>query len=138
MSTPKTAPRANPLAPLLPPTPQAKVNAIDHALKSTQKGGKVEGVAKIGKKPLEIKSGKPGKGKEYEGGFGSTHQYLKHGDASSQHVSTRAAAKSLVLGEKEKDEHGVHSVRKKTISSFKDNGQNVSFTTSYKKDKPKP
>ena len=125
----KSAPAAN---------PQTKVNAIDHALKSTQKGGKVEGVAKIGKKPLEIKSGKPGKGKEYEGGFGSTHQYLKHGDASSQQVSTRDAAKSLVLGEKEKDEHGVHSVRKKTISSFKDNGQNVSFTTSYKKDKPKP
>lgn len=95
----KSAPAAN---------PQIKVNAIDHALKSTQKGGKVESVAKIGGRNLTIEHGKPGiKSLDYKRGFGSSHQYAKHGEKTKEKTTPRKAASTLVHGKRSEDkEHG--------------------------------
>ena len=89
--------------------PQAKVDAIDHALRTTlKKGGKVEDVAKIGGKSVTIEHGKPGiKKLDYKRGFGSSHQYAKHGDETKEKTTQRKAAITLVHGKRRWDEeHG--------------------------------
>ena len=89
--------------------PQAKVDAIEHALRTTlKKGGKVEDVAKIGGESVTIEHGKPGiKKLDYQRGFGSSHQYAKHGDETKEKTTPRKAAKTLVHGKRRWDEeHG--------------------------------
>ena len=89
--------------------PQAKVDAIEHALRTTlKKGGKVEDVAKIGGESVTIEHGKPGiKKLDYQRGFGSSHQYAKHGDETKEKTTQRKAAITLVHGKRRWDEeHG--------------------------------
>ena len=90
----KSAPAAN---------PQTKVNAIDHALKSTQKGGKnVMGAATIDKKPLDILGGHPST-------EGSSHAARHFGPGETDR---RSLAKSIVLGDKKQDRTETASVGK--------------------------
>ena len=96
--------------------PQAKVNAIDHALKSTQKGGKnVMGAATIDKKPLDILGGHPST-------EGSSHaaRHFVPGE-----TDRRSLAKSIVLGDKKQDRTETSSVRKdyKAILATQDKGK---------------
>ena len=83
--------------------PQAKVDAIDHALKSTQKGGKnVMGAATIDKKPLDILGGHPST-------EGSSHAARHFGPGETDR---RSLAKSIVHGDKKQDRTETSSVRK--------------------------
>ncbi len=99
--------------------------------------------ASIGKKPLTIEAGHPGKGKDFVGGFGSTHQSLKHGVGTSQQVDPRKVARAIVTGEKSKipsEEKGVaklNSQHKGTLSSLADKGDHLRFITAFDKHKAK-
>ena len=105
--------------------PQAKVDAIDHALKSTQKGGKVEGVAKIGKKSLDIEAGHPD--------FYGTRHAARH--FNPEETNPREVAKTLIYGEKKEISPGsgkFAAKRKNSLSILADKKEKLRLITSYK------
>ena len=109
----KSAPAAN---------PQTKVNAIDHALKSTQKSGKVEGVAKIGKKSLDIEAGHP----DYHG----TRHAARH--FTPEDTDAHKTAKAIAVGKKEKSDQAVRSTHKTTAAILQPKKEKTTLTTSYR------
>ena len=105
--------------------PQAKVDAIEHALRATQKGGKVEGVAKIGKKSLDIEAGHP----DYHG----TRHAARH--FNPEETDPREVAKTLIYGEKKQIPAGTGKIatkRKGSLAILADKKENLRLITSYK------
>ena len=80
-----------------------KVDAVEKAIRKTAaKGGRVQGVAKIGSSSLTVEHGSPGQGKKGTKGHGSSHAAAKH-FADPQDTDARKAARAAVVGKKSKD-----------------------------------
>lgn len=108
-----------------------KVDAVEKSIRKTaRKGGKVSGVAKIGKNSLTIEHGTPGRGKEGVGGYGSSHAANKHfklGDTDA-----RKSARAIVHGKKSKDRDDIMAKYKQTRSILIKKGKRtLSLKTAY-------
>lgn len=121
--------------------PQTQVNATEHAMKSTRKGGKVQNVAKIGGKSLTIESGVVGKKrKDFKGGHGVVHQQAKHGDGTKENTTLRTAAKALVHGEMTYDAgNGTyqHAYGRHAAYTAPNGNNTINFITAHRRNKPK-
>lgn len=79
------------------------MDAVEKAIRKTAaKGGRVQGVAKIGSSSLTVEHGSPGQGKKGTKGHGSSHAAAKH-FADPQDTDARKAARAAVVGKKSKD-----------------------------------
>lgn len=103
---------------------QAQVDAVEHALKAHEGGGGVaEGAARVGGKRLDVPGGSPDTG-------GASHmtKHYRPGD-----TSRRDAAKTAVLGQKQKDRTEVASVRRSGKVILADKGDHYTIVTTRKK-----
>ena len=103
---------------------QAQVDAVEHALKAHEGGGGVaEGAARVGGKRLDVLGGSPDTG-------GASHmtKHYRPGD-----TSRRDAAKTAVLGKKQKDRTEVASVRRSGKVILADKGDHYTIVTTRKK-----
>lgn len=103
---------------------QAQVDAVEHALKAHEGGGGVaEGAARVGGKRLDVLGGSPDTG-------GASHmtKHYRPGD-----TSRRDAAKTAVLGQKQKDRTEVASVRRSGKVILADKGDHYTIVTTRKK-----
>lgn len=72
---------------------QKKVRALDHAVKQTEKGGKVRGSIYLDGKPVDVEAGHPAR-------FGVTHakRHFRPGDTSA-----KKTVRAIVYGKRKKD-----------------------------------
>ena len=107
--------------------PQAQVDAADHALRATEKKGKVMGAAHIDGKPVNIEAGHP----DYHG----TRHYKKHNKTND--TSPRKAARAIGAGKTEPEPGEPDKIRRRhgetnaSLAEKKDG--NYRFITAHKK-----
>lgn len=106
---------------------QAQVDAADHALRATEKKGKVMGAAHIDGKPVNIEAGHP----DYHG----TRHYKKHNKAND--TTPRKAARAIGAGKTEPEPGEPDKIRRRhgetNASLAEKKGGNYRFITAHKK-----
>lgn len=106
---------------------QAQVDATEHALKATEKKGKVMGAAHIDGKPVNIEAGHP----DYYG----TRHYKKHDRTND--TGSRKAARAIGAGKTEPEPNEANKIRRRhgetNAALAEKKGGNYRFITAHKK-----